>query len=669
MKEEQETIDLEKMQAFFDERARWASLSVTIEEIARDNKALVKELSQYDPQKTIPLLSSLLTLPEYQTNCIRLEVLVALAVAYCDGKKKPEIRDAGRWFRKIGKSKCAIGEDPAEDVFISLVQEKSGDYRLLEGVWEATGFYTQMILNVVLTMPDDRGFGSIKRSVRSMLIISDSLCEQSQLTRYQLGSEEKHTSLSIGKLPKRNKLVSRVNIPFEYLDDCGIERSDLEPFLYHPSMKEELILQEVGNSYLDKHPLAILPETHLTVLLPSAISVAIREFIINTMVENGLIASFDKALAKRYAQLFFETPLLGGPLHAPVYWKNNGEFCTSSFGFKVDEGYFISYQLFLPSIGQHGNTGFKGIIVDDGTLIEELQKSIDNSVDEFSKEEGFKEGLVVLVGCGWGKGYATNSIKFEYPNWRFEHISAADLIRLSWISEMNPGYFWRIEDGLTAIENHGVSIENANGILNLIGWVRENDGHFIPHAQLPEGEISPERPLMVQIPTNLLRNVRADADKGYDKHSIQDNTGMWHEVQSVSAEPLFSSESSKKTYASMTDVNREILTSVYEGKFNLWLSIKGEHIEERDVEYRIWEMAHEWLHRIGREFDKNVNNVSSERTFKVYAEFQDDTPSRRPGEKQDKSDLFLLCEVHESEENNAGRAVFKKRILRWIQNC
>ncbi|GAG56436.1 unnamed protein product, partial [marine sediment metagenome] len=221
-------------------------------------------------------------------------------------------------------------------------------------------------------------------------------------------------------------------------------------------------------------------------------------------------------------------------MHAPVYWKKHGNFCTSSFGFKVDEGYFISYQLFLPSIGQHGNTGFKGIIVDDGTLIEELQKSIDNSVDKSSKEEGFKEGLVVLVGCGWGKGYTTNSIKFEYPNWRFEHISAADLIRLSWISEMNPGYFWRIEDGLTAIESHGVSIENINGILNLIGWVRENDGHFMPHAQLPEGEISPERPLMVQIPTNLLRNVRADADKGYDKHSIQDNTSMWHEVQSIS---------------------------------------------------------------------------------------------------------------------------------------
>ncbi len=663
MKEGQETIDLEKMQAFFAERARWASLSVTIEEIAHDNKALVKELSRYDSQIAIPLISSLLTIPEYQTNCIRLEVLLALVVTYCNGKKKPENKDIGRWFYKIGKSKSSIGEDPAEDVFVSLVQGENGDYRILEGVWEAAGFYTQIVLDVVLTMPNGKGFDSIKRSVISMLKISDELCRKSKLRRYQLGSDEIHDTISIGKLPKRSKLISRVNIPIKYLDDRGIELHDLKPFLFHPSMIEELTIQQVGNSYLDKYPLTLLSDSQLTVLLPTAISVGIREFIINTMVEYGLTDSFDKVLAQKYSNLFFKTPLLGGPLHAPAYRKNKDRYHTSSFGFKVDEGYYISFHLFLPSIVQHGSTGFKDPIVDDGDLTKELQESINNSVDHFSKEEGFKEGLVVLVGCGWGKGYATNTIEFEYPNWRFEHISAADLIRISWIGKMNPSYFWRIEDGLTAIENHGVTIENINGILNLIGWVRENNGHFVPHTQLLEGKITSEHPLMIQIPTNLLRNVRADSYNCYDRHSIQDNTGMWHEVQYDSAEPLFPTDSSKKTYASMTDVERKILTSVYEGKFNLWLTIKAEYIEEAEVEYHLWKMGHEWLHRIGREFDKNVKNISSELTFRVYAEFRDETPSHKPTEKPDKSNLILLCETKETEEKNAGIAVFNKGFL------
>lgn len=64
---------------------RWASLSVTIQDIADDNKALVRELSLYDPKITISLLIGLLTLPEYQTECIRLEILVAWGVIFCKG--------------------------------------------------------------------------------------------------------------------------------------------------------------------------------------------------------------------------------------------------------------------------------------------------------------------------------------------------------------------------------------------------------------------------------------------------------------------------------------------------------------------------------------------------------------------------------------------------------
>ena len=60
----------------------------------------------------------------------------------------------------------------------------------------------------------------------------------------------------------------------------------------------------------------------------------------------------------------------------------------------------------------------------------------------------------------------------------------------------------------------------------------------MPHAQLPEGEISPERPLMFRPPPHLLREVRADSDHGYDRHRVADNTGTRHEVQHVSPTPI-----------------------------------------------------------------------------------------------------------------------------------
>ena len=173
--------DLNKLNAFFAEGMRWANLNVTIEEIAKENKSLIRDLSKYDPTSAIPLLASLLTLPELQSHCIRLEILVALAVVHCQGRKKANINKAVRWFSNIGESKCVYGEDPAEDVFVSLLHDKNGNYRLIEGLWENAGFYTQRVLDVILTMPDTGEFSQIKKSVNALLLISDIVCENAGL--------------------------------------------------------------------------------------------------------------------------------------------------------------------------------------------------------------------------------------------------------------------------------------------------------------------------------------------------------------------------------------------------------------------------------------------------------------------------------------------------------
>ena len=180
---------------------------MTLQDIAEENKVLVRDLSKYDPKFTIPLIASLLTLPHYQSNCIRLEILVALALAYCRGRKKAQIVQARRWFFQIGKSRSVMDEDQAEDVFVSLVQDDLGDYRLLGGVWDNVGFYTQRVLDVVGTMPDEGQFGQIKKSVHSLLTISDIVCEKAGLKRFQLGSEEQHSALAHRNLPEPNALI------------------------------------------------------------------------------------------------------------------------------------------------------------------------------------------------------------------------------------------------------------------------------------------------------------------------------------------------------------------------------------------------------------------------------------------------------------------------------
>lgn len=657
MSDEFSEPDWDKLNTFVAERMRWANLSVTIEEITKENKSLIRDLNRYDPTVAVPLLASLLTLPKYQSHCIRFEILVALAVAHCRGRKKVNIGQAVRWFFQIGKSQCVVGEDPAEDVFVSLVHDRNGDYRLLEGVWEAAGFYTQRVLDVIATMPDTGQFGQIKKSIRALLIISDMVCEKAGLHRYQLGSYEHYSALSPQILPERNALISRVTITFAELDDRGITPNDIEPFLLHPQMREDLPAQQIGLSYLDRCPLIVHVAKRLTVALPSALSVAVRDYAISSIIEGGLTETFDGVLAQNYSKLFFDTPLLGGPMRAPFHWKKSGAHRWSNCYLKVDEGYFISFHLFLPSVQTHPDGGFKSDYRDEGALTEVLQASINEVLKHFEGQDDFKEGLVVLVGCGWGKGYATQVIELDHPHWRFESMSAADLVRLSWLGDMNPSYFWRIQDGLEAVRKAGVQIVNTNGILNLIGWVRSNNGHFVPHAQLPQGEISIERPLMLNPPLNLLREVRADADRGYDRHSAVDNTGTWHDVQHVSPSPFFSSESARRVYASGT------LTSVYEGAIQLWMSVAAPNISEREVEYRLWEMAGEWLHRIGNALDERGEATTAIHNLKVYVEFRDSDPQNEVEKKPALEDLFPLCIIEPHSEPNACKAVFQAGFL------
>jgi hypothetical protein len=655
--------DWDKLHALFAEHIRWANLSVTIEEIAKENKFLIRDLSRYDPTVTIPLLASLLTLPKLQSHCIRLEILVALAVVHCRGRKKANINQAVRWFFQVGKSQCVAGEDPAEDVFVSLVQDRNGDYRLLEGVWEAAGFYTQRVLDVIATMPDTGQFGQIKQSVHALLVISDMVCEKAGLHRYQLGSDEHYAALSPRILPGCNALISRVTITFAELDERGITPNDIEPFLLHPQMRADLPAQQIGLSYLDRCPLIVHGAKHLTVALPSALSVAVRDYAIASIIEGGLVETFDSVLAQNYSQLFFDTPLLGGPMRAPIHWKKSGAHRWSNFCLKVDEGYFIAFHLFLPSVQMHSDGGFKDVYRDEGALPEALQASINEVLKHFEGQDDFKEGLVVLVGCGWGKGYATQVIELDHPHWRCESMSAADLVRLSWLGDMNPSSFWRIQDGLEAVSKAGVQIVNPNGIVNLIGWVRSNNGHFVPHAQLPAGEISPERPLMLNPPLNLLRQVRADADRGYDRHRAVDNTGTWHDVQHVSPSPFFSSESARRIYASMDDVRSGTLTSVYGGAIQLWMSVAAPNISEREVEYRLWEMAGEWLHRIGNALDARGEAATEKHNLKVYIEFCDGDPPTEGGEKPAPENLFSLCVIEPHSEPNACKAVFQAGFL------
>lgn len=656
--------NFDEFEAFLSDSNKWANRNVTYNEAAEESKELIKELSQYNRSITIPLLASLLTIPELQSHCIRLEILVGFAVLYCHGNKDPGQTELIRWFSMIEESKCSLGEDPAEDVFVSLVQFTEGDCRIIEGIWESAGFYTQRVLDVIKTMPETAPFDQFKKSIHSLLRISDLLCEKSGLVRYQLGSDELFKDLSPVFFSGYKDLSSHVSISFDELESMGISPVDIEPFLLHPTMLKELKEQEIGDSYLETHPFMILSNTHLIVALPSAVSIALREFAIRFINEYGLTKDFDINLAKNYSNIIHDLPLLGGSRNAPVFWKDSERFKIAECGMEVDEGYYISYHFFMPSVGEHSKGGgFKAVISDDGSLTELLQSSVNNIISSFKDKEKFRNGLCLLIGCGWGKAFSSKVIQVNHPSWRLESIAAPDLVRLSWLHDMNPVQFWRVQNGYEAVSKSGVEIINPNGFLNLLGWVRSNHGHFVPHASMPDKSISKEHPFILYPPINLIRDLRAESDQDLDRHSVLDNTGKWHVIQHISPKPFFVSESERKMYVSMDDLELRKLTSIYDGKCRLWITVTTANTSNADLTYRLWEMASEWLHRIGDDFDNRYGDLKTDVPLKVYIEFLDKDIDEEDTSKPGSDVLSSLCVTEAYNEDNAFKAVFRKGFI------
>ena len=57
----------------------------------------------------------------------------------------------------------------------------------------AQGSIHRSFLDVIATMPETGPLGQVHRSARSLLALSDLLCDVADLDRYQSGSGEKHS--------------------------------------------------------------------------------------------------------------------------------------------------------------------------------------------------------------------------------------------------------------------------------------------------------------------------------------------------------------------------------------------------------------------------------------------------------------------------------------------
>lgn len=503
-----------------------ATAGVPFEPIAQKCGVFQKELKKIHPVKAAATYGALLLQKTLQPNCLRLEVLVHLCLVAGQGIRAPTSQLITQGYTAVGGI-VGYMEDPPEDIFVGNIYSKRGNYRVLEGIWESGTFYLQRFVNMTDDFPNTGKFASIANSIHALLQLSDIVCSRAGLKRNELGGQRGEHTLPRKIAAASDELRQRVRCSFEDLSNAGIDIDDLLPFVFDANKRGDLIKQSLSHSDLESHPLAIDGD-QLYLLLPTAISVAIRRYFIEAIGLEQNRQIFLNKLGQEYSHLYSETPLLGAHTsQVPFSHMSWGSLCCMSK--QVDEGRYLNLVFFLDTLENFNIDSFAGMYLGNDRFDKELGRAIKSMQAEISETPGFRDGITLLIGCGIGRGVSLQTELQPVDGWGFEFLSAPDLCTLSRVKNMEPLNLWRITQMRSSLQQMNVWLQNINGLLNLYAWAESLGGHLIPHANVPPDSIN-SKSLCVSIVQNRLIDLRHKVANSVDLHVEQFVDGTWRLV-------------------------------------------------------------------------------------------------------------------------------------------
>ncbi|MCB1050161.1 MAG: hypothetical protein KDC71_06125 [Acidobacteria bacterium] len=374
-------------------------MSITNRDFLNEYPIVRKAMARYSREHCLSFLGSMLTLPDYQSNAFRLEVLTHMAFLCAKGKSQPTAGHAAAWFNNLGSGTCGRQEDPAEDVFNSIVSYKSFNYRIFEGIAEGNSFYTQLFLDILKDMPEKGLYSELKTSVQNLLKLSDEVAKRSNLSCYYIGNTSPVDRICKPNSRSWSKLRKRVVFSFEELAALAINPRALQPFVAFPEDSVNLADQSFTNSTLQAKPI-LATKRGLIVFLPGRIGLAIRHLVISSCIDAGMSDNLQKALGNAYSALLKEEIFLG------TTWprftlQQHEKLLVAELLQEIDTGRYLHLLFIIDNFEGFENEAISGLNnLEDWTDL--AAKCVDQAHSQISLRESFREGLTMVIGCGWG---------------------------------------------------------------------------------------------------------------------------------------------------------------------------------------------------------------------------------------------------------------------------
>jgi hypothetical protein len=582
--------------AFLSHLAALLSTGHKIAAVVDGNPSLKHRLRDFDPLRSAALVAGLLTEPSLHANTIRIEYLVHVLLAFAAGEREPGRPEVDHWINvDLAASVIALMEDPPEDVFLSNVITPNGNFRIFEGVWETGDFYLQRILNVLETLPISDVSRLLRQEVFAVLKLSEDTAARRGIVRFSSGGGAEKQKASIPSSKQLQALSNAIVYSTTDLERLDILPADLEPFTFPLSDRSKLVAQTLGDSDLEKRPI-VYDGTNWIVLLPTAVSVAVRQHILTWMQGHGLEASFNRVFVEEYRRFLSQIDIVGTliPPRASLVPSKIASKALLETSTEVDSGRYLQLIAVIDSLESFVQHGFSSQDFDVSEISEEIESRVRDASTHFRQQESFRQGLTLVVWCGYGRPAAFRILK-ESTDWWIETVSAPDIDTLSWASHSSQFSPWKLIGHYRYLSGNNVFIANANGLLNLYGWWRQTRCMMLDHQM----EFRVGRQLNILIPTDCIKKIRVEVRQNLDCHVEPLPDGKMLRVIRKTWDRYFPESRPEPSYGCIEAISAGKLLGSYVGEnFIWWLAADPVKTKlPRDLVFRIWDAASHWLER------------------------------------------------------------------------
>ncbi len=429
----------------------------------------------------------------------------------------------------------------------------------------------------------------------SLLALSEEVAERCGLARFCMGGGSPQSSInipSIESLRGRSKFVFFT--PMQ-LAKMGISLGELAPFI-HPA---GVLSDEPDTHSLELYPIVQAGE-NLLLALPAAISPAIRSHVINTAKAKEFGEEFRQVLVELEKAILIRDfgPRMGGTqmsFQSPDPTQTEAGICYQLL-FRFDLDKLALVILFSASYSKVLDAGLAGIQEQTDSEREALTDHLFQTVEAIETQYKVSSGVVLAVFGGLGRARAMSFKRFP-RHWHLCGSGIHNFVTLSKVKDMSFLMLWKLQSQERALEEMGINISNANGIVNLVGYWEHFGGRLVPVQQ----DLGSRAQLMVGC--DFIAAVRQRVRTTHNVHAVRrSSSATWRVVSRLNIDPYFTSEADEPIFVDYDATRIGELYGLMEGdKQQYWLIHDQAHkaLWQRDFARRVWDSLLSWTRQLG----------------------------------------------------------------------